>query len=408
MKKQILILVNILLCTFAFSQDPMNGFPLEILKGTYQGHKFDFGTSKMDTSKDYKVDFKKDNTLSIGVKVGGNWRELIAIKVKAESAKPSELTEGIAYQFEVLNSPNYKSIGITTVGENRLSTYGKGVLFQLIPKESNNILIYVMDKDGGNPNPEEAKKDRVEYAKQKKKDKKRRKKGRDELRWGAMAGAGYLTSNHNFDGINSILNQNNDTHAATVEQGYNEMSNLWGVFAEGDIYYKNIFVGMDLGWRQNETFIRRPDDLGTSRQTYFRIEHRTTGAQLGLILHPNNFLKIAFGGTFNSGKYKFLWTRIRTDDDRKGAKLNDLITPQDAKVKHAGGFAKIMLGNFKEEDGVKFRFFVEGQYMVGLDVYDLSKVNEAVNPTTFMNAEKMEMDNSFIGLKIGLLAGLGL
>ncbi len=169
MKKQILILGNILLCTFAFSQNSINGFPIDILNGTYQGHKFDVQNSKMDISKDYKIIFANDNTFSIEAKVGGNWRELLTAKTKAISAKPNEQTKGIAYEFEVLESSNYSSLGIATVGESRLSFYGKGVVFTLLQKTSNNEVVYVMDKENGNPNPQKEKEERDLIAKQNKK-----------------------------------------------------------------------------------------------------------------------------------------------------------------------------------------------------------------------------------------------
>lgn len=407
MKKQILIFVNILLYSIAFSQDPMNGYDIDILKGTYQGYKFDVVNSKMNTSKDYKVIFENYNTFSIEVKMGESWRELLSVKTKAISAKPNEQTQGIAYEFEVLESSNYSKLEIATVGEKRKSFYGKEVVFTLLQKTSNNEIVYVMDKEGGLLDPEDMKEIRADMAKQKKKDKKRRKRGRDELRWGAMAGAGYITSNHNFDDLNTVIGQFNNL--PDVEQSIGELSNLWGVFAEGDIYYKNFFVGLELAWRQNETFGIRPNSLGSSRATYFRLEHRTISGQLGIILHPNNWLKIAFGGTIQNGKYKFLSASYRSEKDREG-NIPDLFSPQDAKPKHVGGFAKIFLGNFKEEDGLRARFFVEGQYMVGLNEYNLLKVNEAFNPTTFMNDDNpnLNIDNSYIGLKIGILAGLGL
>ena len=397
-----------MLCTCAFSQDPMNGYPVHILKGTYQGHKFDVANSKMNTSKDYKITFANDNTFSIEAKVGGSWRKLVTAKTKAVSAKPNEKTKGIAYEFEVLDAPNYSSLGITTVGKSRLSFYEKGVVFTLLQKASNNEIVYVMDKEGGNPNPQQAKEDYAKMEKQKKKDRKRRKKGKDKLRWGAMAGGGFVTSNHNFDDVNTIISQFNNL--TDVEQPIGELSNLWGLFAEGDIYYKILYLGVELAWRQNETFGIRPNSLGVANTTYFRIDHKTVGGQVGIILHPNKFLKIALGGAINSGKYKFLSATYKNEDERDGKNIGDLFSPQDATAKHAGGFAKIFLGNFSEEDGVKFRFFVEGQYMVGLDSYNLLKVNEAFNPTTFMNDdnESLNIDNSYIGLKIGLLAGLGL
>lgn len=410
MKKQVLILVNILLCTFAFSQDPMNGFPVGILNGNYQGHKFDTQTSKMDVSKDYKVTFENSKTLTIEAKVAGNWRELLSLKVAAVSAESNEKTKGIAYKFNVLDETNYSNLEIAIVGESRLSTFEKGIVITLLQKASNNELVYVMDKEGGTPNPQRVKERNKEIVKERKKEKKRNKRGRDELRWGAMVGAGYITSNHQLDDVNTIIGQFNNL--PDLEQSIGELSNMWGAFAEADFYYKNLFVGMELAWRQNETFGIRPNSLGTPNTTYFRMEHRTFGGQVGLILHPNNWLKIALGGAINSGKYKFLSARYKKEDEKDGKNIGNLFSPQDARPKHVGGFAKIFLGNFREEDrdGLKFRFFVEGQYMVGLNEYNLLKVNEAFNPTTYMNDdnENLNIDNSFIGLKIGLLAGLGL
>ncbi|MFK8008780.1 MAG: hypothetical protein AB8H03_20640 [Saprospiraceae bacterium] len=409
MKKQILILVNILLYTCAFSQDPMNGFPVDILKGNYQGHKFDVANSKMDASKDYKITFANDNTFSIEAKVGGSWRKLLTEKVEAKSAKSNEKTKGIAYEFDILNSTNYSSLGITTVGESRLSFYGKGVVFTLLQKTSNNEIVYVMDKEGGNPNPQKEKEERDLLAKErKKKQKKQDRKDKRFDRWGAMAGAGFVTSDHNFDDVNTVIDQFNKL--PDVEQSIGELSNMWGAFVEADFYLGNLYLGVDVAWRQNETFGIRPNSLGTANSTYFRMEHKTFGGQVGIILHPNNWLKIALGGAIHSGKYKFLSARYKNEDEREGKNIGDLFSPQDAKLKHLGGFAKIFLGNFSERDGFKFRFFVEGQYMVGLNEYNLLKVNEAFNPTTFMNDdnENLNIDNSFIGLKIGLLAGLGL
>ena len=363
----------------------------------------------MDTSKDYKIIFANDNTFSIEAKVGESWRTLLTAKVEAVSAKPNEKTQGVAYEFDVLESSNYSSLGIATVGESRLGFYGKGVVFTLLQKISNNEAVYVMDKEGGNPNPKKEKEERDLLADEtKKKQKKQNRKNKRFSRWGAMAGAGFVTSNHNLDDVNTIISQFNKL--PEVEQSIGELSNMWGAFAEADFYLGNLYLGVDVAWRQNETFGIRPNSLGTPNTTYFRMEHRTFGGQVGLILHPNNWLKIALGGAINSGKYKFLSATYKNEDERDGKNIGNLFSPQDAKPKHVGGFAKIFLGNFSESDGFKFRFFVEGQYMVGLNSYNLLKVNEAFNPTTFMNDdnENLNIDNSFIGLKIGLLAGLGL
>ncbi len=232
-------------------------------------------------------------------------------------------------------------------------------------------------------------------------------KGEKINRLGFQVGGAFIFSRHNLDEVNTILHQYNQNHAHDLEKEMDDLSNLWLGGFEGSGYYNQLFFGLDVYWRQNETYARGLHSSGEMRDTYFRLEHRTFGVNLGYMMHHKNWMKIVLGATYQFGQYKFLSSSLGINANRKEFQLDPLFEPH-LKPNHAGGFLKIIIGKFDSAKG-SFRLFVEGDYLTGVNKSNLLKVNEALNPSTFMNDdnENLNLNNSYFAGKVGILMGIG-
>lgn len=345
----------------------------------------------------------RGNDISIEGNRAGHWRELTIMSIRSKSSKINKETDGVIYEYEIEDNIFYNRLTLATVGPNKVSIYKNGSIIKLYHKNSAEYLTYSVNHEKGPIDPVLLTKNRIEEEKQRK-----RQNRRDKIRRrGANLGGGYTISENNFTNLNRVISLYNTQ--GNITQPIGSLSRLTGVFGQADLYFGNIYLGGNWAWRQDETFGERPNSLGNPRFTYFRVEHRIFGGQLGLILHPNRWIKLALGGNIQFAKYRYLSETHASEDDRDGNHVDDLINPQTNTPKHAGGFAKLFLGNFSNDGETVAVLFVEGQYNVGLDDYNLFYVNKAFNPTNFaaLDIKTLNQDNSYYAVKFGFLFGLG-